>query len=422
MKTWNLRLNKAILFILILGSMALAPKLFALDPQNIQAAIQKTEAIIEENIANKRIPGAAFAVVYQNKIIFMQGYGLRAVGGSDKIDVDTVFQLGSVSKPIAATLATLLESKGLLNLDDPVIAYLPRFSLNSTESRNALKIKNLLNHTSGLPRGGFNHLIESFKTHEEIVEALQTTKVNAPVGKKYDYHNAMFGLFTDITQVATHQTFPDALAFYLLKPLKMTNTSATLEDLLKNPNRAQPHTRHKKGLFAHEEYSKGYYTVAPAGGINSSVRDMATFLNAQMGAYPQFLNQHALFRMQTPYINTKNGGSSSQAVRLKDPRYGLGWRIIDYADNTLVYHGGWVKGFTNYIGFMPDQKLGIVILHNGDTKFSSRTGMKFFETALGLPEIKDNAAKPKKEKKKKASAQKTGKKKSGKKSKKKKKK
>lgn len=380
---------------------------FALDQTNLETAIKKTEALIEEKVRTKQIPGCAIAVVYQNRVVFLRGYGVRKLGNQEPIDSDTVFQLGSVSKPISASLAAILESKGYLNIDDAVSLYLPKFSLNTKQPQNALHIRNILNHTSGVPRGGFNNMIESFASHEELVDALQNKQVTARVGVHYDYNNAMFALIADITQAATHQKFENALNSFLFTPLNMTQTSASLEGISNNVNRASPHTRNSKGaLCACEDYSKGYYSVVPAGGINSTARDMANFLRAQLGGFPQVLSAQALKRMQMPSIPTK-GMLGGAGHRIKHPHYGLGWRTVEFSGEPLIFHGGWLRGFTNFIGFLPEQQLGIVILHNGDSKFSSKTAVKFFEIAKGLsetPEGKVKASKPKNKGKAKATS------------------
>lgn len=357
-----------------------------LEQKNIDTAIKKMDDTIETAVQNKSIPGAAVAVVYKNQVIFLKGFGVRTMGQEDKIDADTVFQLGSVSKPIASTLANVLQSQGYLDVDNPVICYLPNFKLNTKQSDQALKVKNILNHTSGVPRGGFNNMIEHFATHAELVDALQNKRTKTRVGQHYDYNNAMYSVIADIIQSTTHKTFENALSQYLLIPLNMTHTSATVEGLLNSPNRATPHTHGAGGLTPCEEYSKGYYAVAPAGGINSSARDMANFLKAQMGGYPKVVTYQALMRMQTPSVTT-HGMLNGGAGRVKHPHYGLGWRVVEYVNQPLIYHGGWLRGFTNFIGFLPQEQLGIVILHNGDSKFSSKTAMKFFEAALGLPEL-----------------------------------
>lgn len=352
-------------------------------PKNITQIVSEFEKKLLKTIKDQHIPGCAVAIVYKNQVVFMNGYGVRTMGKPEKIDTDTVFQLGSVSKPIAATLTTILENRGVLNINDPVSRHLPNFSLNGIKDSSALKIKHLLNHSSGIPRAGFNHLIESFAPHNRMIRMLQTTRISAPIGKRYDYHNAMFSLISEITLAATHRSFEDALATHLLQPLNMNNTSASYNGLLKTSNRASPHIKNSKGkIAAAGAYSTGYYSVAPAGGINSSVRDMSIFLKAQLGGYPTLLDPPTLTRLQQPLIATPTVSLSAingARDKIKNARYGLGWRVIDFNDKKLVYHGGWVKGFKNFIAFIPDQQVGIVVLQNSETKFSGKLAMQFLD-------------------------------------------
>lgn len=361
-----------------------APVIQAPHTPNIYMVTAQFEQKLLKTMRDKHIPGCAVAIVYKNQVVFMNGYGVRTLGKPEKIDPDTVFQLGSVSKPIAATLTALLENRGSLNINDPVSRHLPNFCLNGVKDREAVKIKHVLNHTTGLPRAGFNHLIETFASHARIIRTLQTTHVSAPVGKRFDYHNAMYSLISEITLASTRQSFPDALNNYLLNPLNMTHTSATYSGLLKISNRASPHLKTANGKFTVADgYSTGYYGVAPAGGINSSVRDMSTFLKAQMGGFPNVLNSNTLARLQQPLIPTPNHSLSAvngARDKIQNSSYGLGWRIIDFNQHKLVYHGGWVKGFKNFIAFMPDHEVGIVILHNSETNgFANRLAMQFLD-------------------------------------------
>jgi beta-lactamase class C len=358
----------------------------ALGGQNLGTALNKLEAHIQEHINKKHIPGCAVAVVYKNQIVFMKGFGVRTLSKGGPIDADTVFQLGSVSKPIAATLASILETKGLINLEDPVNKYIPNFALRSKEPPRAFKVKNILSHTSGVSRSGFNNLIESFTPYRSILHKLQNTSVFTGVGKRYDYHNVVYSLISEVTESATRQSFEQSLFWNLLQPLKMTRTTSSLQGIMSTENRAIPHTRTARGkLTALPNYSAGYYAVAPAGGINSTARDMANFLKAQMGGFPEVLNKNAIDRLQTPQISTDTTLCSfcSRPSLAKNQSYGLGWRIANFSGQKMVFHGGWLKGFTNFVAFMPEEQLGIVILHNADTKFSSRAAVKFFEHYKG---------------------------------------
>lgn len=349
--------------------------------------LTKLENRIETAIKQKQIPGCAVAVVYKDQIIFLKGFGVKTMGRQDRITTDTVFQLGSVSKPIAATLAAVLEQKGLLGLDDPITEYLPDFALRGVKDKRSLKVKNLLNHSTGVPRAGFNNLIEAHNSYAHILGTIKKTPTRCPVGQRFDYHNAVFSLIAEVTMAATHNTFEDALSTNLLKPLNMTNTTSSYEGLLKCPNRATPHSRTpgKKGkLIPHDTYSRGYYNVAPAGGINSSIRDMALFLKAQLGGAQAVINSKMLSRLHKPTINAPNilKGYATTKKPVNNAAYGLGFRMADFAGEKIVFHGGWLRGFTNFIGFLPKQQVGIVILHNSESRFSTRLAMQFFDSFL----------------------------------------
>lgn len=378
-------------YFLCFAACCLSFEAFATPAKNLQPILAKLDADIQQLVQSRQIPGCAVAVVYRNQVVFMHTYGVRMIGRPEKIDTDTLFQLGSVSKPVAATLASILEHKGLLRLDDPVTRYLPHFSLKNNQMPSALRIKHILSHSTGIPRAGFNSLIETHTPYDRILHKLQTTRARTAMGKRYDYHNAMYGLLSDITRSATRLPFADALQINLLAPLNMTRTSATFAGLMKTPNRAAPHTRGNRGpLTPSETYSRGYYAVAPAGGINSSIQDMSIFLKAQMGGYPQVLNHRMLARLQTPQVITPCtlGPNAGPPNLIKNAHYALGWRVVDFDHHKLVFHAGWVKGFTNMIAFMPDQQIGIVVLHNSENRFSAKTAVKFFEHYLGIPHHK----------------------------------
>jgi beta-lactamase class C len=160
-----------------------------------------------------------------------------------------------------------------------------------------------------------------------------------------------------------------------------------LHALLKTKNRASPHKKDRRGkMVVVPQYSKGYYAVAPAGGINSSVQDMTNFLKMHMGGNPDLVSKRMLEMTYEPQIETQevaHWGSMPKGI-VKHAHYGLGWRVIDFAGEKIVFHGGWVNGFTNVIAFMPKRQIGIVILQNAETRFSWKMAVKFFELYLGL--------------------------------------
>jgi len=116
------------------------------------------EKAFEEGMNNKRIPGGAVAIVKDGRVVFQKGFGVKENGTSNKVDENTVFRLGSVSKGFAAILAGVAVEDGLLSWDKPVSSYLEDFKLNDPEQTNRVQIKHILSHTSGLPRNACHPL------------------------------------------------------------------------------------------------------------------------------------------------------------------------------------------------------------------------------------------------------------------------
>jgi len=356
-------------------------------PPEIKPILKQFEQYADNTFKKMRVPGSAIAIIYRNEIIFMKSYGVRRLGKKELIDNDTLFQLGSVSKPVSATLAAILAGQQQIHLDDPLEKYLPNFELQTHKKIRAiqpLKIRNLLNHTTGVPRAGFNALIEAYI---QIVNKLQKTPINCTIGHCYDYHNVMFSVIGDVIAAATRRTFGEALKQHLLTPLNMRRTSTSLESLTNDLNKAYPHIRNERGVLSPCSYhSKSYYAVAPAGGVNSTIRDMAIFLQAQMGKFPHIVNKTALNLMHEPLITTPEVLTRMGNQRVKNAYYGLGWRILNFANEKVVFHGGWLKGFNNVVAFLPEHELGIVVLQNAETRFAWQSTVKFFEMYLDLPE------------------------------------
>lgn len=354
--------------------------------RNIQTVVGQLDKYVGQLMAKMGEPGCAVAVVYKGRIVFMKTYGVRDLRTKQRIDFDTVFQLGSVSKTFASTLAAILVKKGLLDVDAPVSRYLPYFSLNGIPA-NQLRVRHLLNHTTGIPRGGFNNQIEMHASHEQLIRSLQRASASASPGRQFDYHNVAYSVLDDVIARVTRYSYSQAMRLFLLNPLQMRDTSVSLGALLSDADRASPHVRARgRGWVPLRQYSNAYYAVLPAAGVNSSIHDMAQFLILQLGGYPSVLSPRQLANFHAPTIATPETAASFRAQygnAVSAAYYGLGFRILQFGRERIVFHGGWLKGFTNFMGFIPNQEVGIVILHNSESRFATRVGMRFFQLFLG---------------------------------------
>lgn len=309
------------------------------------------------------IPGAAIAIVKDTSILYLQGLGVKRVDGYDSVNQHTVFRLGSVSKCFAAVLTAILVRDSILSWDDPVIKYLPDFKLKSPEQTRLLTIKHVLSHTTGLPYHTYTTLVEDGMDLKSMLEHLSDVNVGH-VGEIYSYQNVAFSLIGEIIRVATGRTYEEMLKEKLFRPLEMREASVTYEDILYNPNVAHPHLlrlRHWKEI----PISDKYYNVAPAGGVNASINDMASWMKALLGNRPDVVSPESIDRIFTPVVRASSRNRSYRRIgRIKQNYYGLGWRILQFAEDTLIYHGGYVNGYRSEVAIYPKDKIGICILAN----------------------------------------------------------
>jgi len=333
---------------------------------------------IETAVAQNQVVGSAVAVVEKDKTVFMKTYGVRRRGEEDLVDTDTLFQLGSVSKPIAATFFAAANKNDLVDLNSTVLC-------PGGSSKN-IKASHILSHSTGFERYGWNKKIERGGERERLLKDLCQSKINAP-GEQFDYHNLAYSLIEDLLESKTDMPFKAGLKSYLLEPAGMTRTYAGYFELLSDTNRAWPHVAlRRKGWTPSQRYSRGYHESAvAAGGINSCVKDMANFLKLQLGFYPELLTSEDLKSFHAPVIRAPDAQAWFRRVSKAPAQtyYGYGWRIAELGGERIVFHTGWVKGFTNLVAFSPKYKVGIVVLNNSESKFSFRTGMGFMRKLLG---------------------------------------
>jgi beta-lactamase class C len=283
-----------------------------------------------------------------------------------------VFRLGSVSKSIAATLTGILVEDSLLNWDDYIKSYLPNLRLKSENSTNSLTIKHILSHTTGLIRHTYTNYIEDGKNLEEMIPMLSSVNLISSPGKIYSYQNLAFSLIAPIVEKVTGQDYETVITDRLFKPMNMRNSSTSFEGISKNGNVAYPHYYYR-GRLKKSKISRKYYNAAPAGGINASIWDMANYMISITGHKPWVIEKATLNELYDPkiptYIKYKYFASWP---KMQHSYYGLGFRILEYDNKKIVYHGGYVNGYRSGMAFIPEDKIGICILTNYSGNLANR--------------------------------------------------
>lgn len=368
-------------------------------PQNpyIDKLIADFDKAIREVMNDTGIPGAAIGIIRDSTVIFLQGYGVKTVGGVDSVDEHTVFRIGSVSKCFAAVLTAILVEENALHWDDPVVRYLPQFELKSPEYTRELTLRHVLSHTTGLPYHTYTTLVEDGMSLKDMIAHLKDVN-DGPVGKLYSYQNVAFSIIGEVMQAATGKSYETLLEEKIFHPLEMREASATYEDIMYNPNVARPHLLRRR-QWREIPISDKYYNVAPAGGVNASIHDMANWMQALLGNRQEVIDAESLASLYTPFVRAASRNRAYRKIgRIKNNYYGMGWRILEFPEDTLLYHGGYVNGYRSEVAIYPKDKIGICILANApgevtdggiplfmDLYFEQRDSIQWWERQLEVP-------------------------------------
>ncbi|MEO8669926.1 MAG: serine hydrolase [Tahibacter sp.] len=334
------------------------------------------------------IAGLAVAVVDNDQVLLQRGVGFADASTQAPVTPDTVFRLASLSKSFAATLAGLLINDGYLSWDTRVGSVLPTFALKDAAASEQLTIRDILSHRVGLPHNTYDGLLEQDEPYELLVDRLRDVDPICHVGDCYSYQNIAFSLLGDVTYAVTGDFFYHQVEKRVFHPLGMNTATYGRDSLEASSDWARPHVRRGRNWQPFQP-RESYYHVAPAAGVNASIKDMTQYLIAQMGGRPDVLPQTLLDTLHTPLVATPTELRASpwRRGRLLDAEYALGWRIYNYAGETLIFHAGAVQGYRGIIAFLPKQKFGAVMLWNCESALPTGLLPMLLDRYLGLPQV-----------------------------------
>jgi beta-lactamase class C len=340
-------------------------KLAALSPSSRRDVDYRLlDARLKQLMTKPAMVGLAVGIVENGRITFLQGYGETLEGSGDPVTPETVFRWASCSKGVAATMVAKLAEQGKIDLNGPVANYAPDLKLPNGNERFAT-VGDLLSHRLGLYRNAYDNKLEEGQDPSFLRTQLgQLSAVCAP-GTCWDYQNVAYDASSEMVSRAMHMPYEQAVERTLFNPIGMSSGSVSLAGLESNRSWARPHSAGKRPW----PMSDTYYKVPGAGGINSNVKDMALWMEAQMGEMPDVLDQKLLNTIHAPYVVTpgERGRLRKFLERVGTAWYGYGWRSYDYAGHRIIGHRGGIKGYRSLILFDPQKKSGVVALWNSDT-------------------------------------------------------
>lgn len=326
-------------------------------PGQVAMAVDRIDALVAEAMARTGVPGMAVAVVSGGEVVLAKGYGVREAGVPEPVGPATVFQLASVSKSIAATVVATEVAAGRVAWDTPMTDLLPWFALSGPDASALVTVGDLFSHRSGLPDHAGDELEGLGYDRRAVLERLRLLPLDG-FRDRYAYTN--FGLTAAAEAVATAagkdwETLSEEAIY---RPLGMARTSSRFADYIAEPDRARPHMRVGDGWASVEQRDPD--AQSPAGGVSSTVEDMAKWMTMVLGA-PD-VPRPALLPALTPQAVSGRPGTTVARPGL----YGYGFNVaVSPSGRTQFSHsGGFYLGAATCFYLLPSADVGIVVLSN----------------------------------------------------------
>ena len=324
----------------------------------------RLDAIVTRAMKIVGAPGAAIAVVTPEGS-YMQGYGVKKLGGDERVSPETLFPIASVTKAFTATACACLVDDGKLGWDDPVRKHLPGFRLLDPTADANLTIRDLLCHRTGLPR----HDSLWYRTNlqrGEILARMAFIKPTASYRGLYQYSNLCFAAAGEAAAVAAGMPFEAYLKTRLLEPLGLHSVTFSGPGLVPTENHAWPHQR-KKGKVTPLDAPLDFFNVGPAGCINASVAELENWLKFQLsgGGEGTPVSQKSLTETHTPQMIVPFDDLTREFYPDRmHQTYTLGWSRYDWQGHLVLSHGGAIDGFRSHLVVCPREGVAFVVLVN----------------------------------------------------------
>lgn len=333
------------------------------DSPEVAANLRLMEQWIQSQMAYRGLPGLSLGIVYDQELVYARGFGYSNLEDSIPTSNQTIYRIASLTKTFTATAIMQLRDQEKLRLDDPVEQYLPWFRLKSRfPDQPKVTIRQLLTHTSGLPReAAFPYWTDNkFPTRTEMIKGLERQEMTFSPEDRIKYSNLGFAIAGEIVAEVAGMPYSEYVEKNILQPLGMKSTTVYFQDsqskrLAKGYSRKLEDGTRKVMPFTNAK------ALVAAANISSTIEDLAKYASLQ------FRKSQIVFGDQ---ILKESTIREMQRVQWLNPDwksgYGLGFSTWREDDRTVVGHAGWVGGYRSQLSFLPEEKIAVIVLTNSD--------------------------------------------------------
>ncbi len=327
------------------------------------------------------IPGLALAIVHECKLIYARGFGVTSVeDGGVPVTPETLFRIGSITKPLTGTAIMRLVEAGKLDLDTPVKAYIDWFRLSDPEATEHVTLRMLLSHTSGLPTDG-QHLGSRDPQGLEVSvrEQIPEYSLLAPPNTVMSYSNPGLNLAGYIAEVVSGKHYAEFMQEAVFEPLQMQRTTFDPTRAMTYPL-AQSHDLDKDGTLRVQHQYADNVAHYPSGFAISTVVDLANFaiMHMQQGV---FQGQHIL----SPESVQEMHKPQTSLYTPEDDAYGLTFFLKTYKGLQQVWHDGGISTFGSRLALLPEKGTAVIMTFNRWLTTVDALTEDIFDALLNLP-------------------------------------
>jgi beta-lactamase class C len=368
---------------------------YNVDEPHVAAAADKVDAALynkditnfvswlKDSAIEQSIPGVAMAIVTHDSVLLEETWGLKDIKDTAGIDEQSVFRIASMSKTFAGTATALLVEHHLQSWDTLLTDVFPALNLGTRGASKGIQLKHIVSHSTGLMPHSFSNMLDDGVGYEKIKPKFKQIPTVCAPGDCYGYQNVVFSLTAEVVESSTGSSYAEYLEEELFKPLGMTGASVGIEPYNNNPEATKPH-RYSRGRWQTTSTNAAYYTVAPASGVNASIKDMELWLRANLGGFPEVLSPEFLGSVHEPIIATPRGNYFNRWRGLEKAYYATGWRVFDYRGLRAIHHGGGVRGYRSEMVFVPAADIGLVVLFNAESKLANDIVPAFLDNLIDV--------------------------------------
>ena len=345
------------------------------EPLNTEEWIK---AKIDSTLQANNIPALSVGVIQRGEVFIQKGFGEMERASNKRVDENSIYQIGSLSKMFTGIVTNNLIKEGLIDLEAPIVQYLPKGLKPKIKKRlEKVKVRNLLHHNSGIRRtpkmidrvdgdpmlGGY--------TEEDLFQELNKLKLKFKPNAKFQYSNLGYGILGYLCERASGENYEALLKKYVGEKYQMENTFTIATD----QQQSQIVTPYRKDKREVKTQAWEMGKLAPGGGIYSTISDLTTLMKLQLDAYQEYHQHEKLNRL----ILTE----STFPLNDEGMQYGFGLFQHEGHESSTYQHGGDLDGFGSVYIFLPQEGIGLVLMTSSGGKWIRKLANEIFVKMRG---------------------------------------